>query len=472
MRFLSDRTSSTEGGPVRIRAGFTLIELLVVLVIVLIVSAAALPVVLPALNHRQVNESARLLQGAFVGAQDAAVHANAPRGVRLLPDPAIPTGSSILAANRMVAIEPAPDYSEGRLTARELDFNRDANVPYPGDPPAGGFVYPWDAMGNLTAPVLIVTEQPLQLTTLARNAPTSWFWNIRIGDKLRIGSSGWQYTVVGPMTIGPSAGNPELFVNVGVPGTTSPMDYGDGQGPREFLFLVNGVDDDGDGFTDEGWDGIDNDLDGTVGNPLVDTLAEWERERWVGSEAQIYQLSGGPLIDKAYTITRRPIPSANARETALPSGVVIDLTTWNQASPERTRAPVDRFTGYVDVMFSPQGDVVPSTVYSTPASFSMKDTFFHFWLAERQDLYEAGASVADPDLAKFAPFLPVPEGLNPNATNFLKGEYRIVTLFTRSGQITTNEVADFDLVPGNYNTAAYNPSAPFFKAQQGVRGGQ
>ena len=52
---------------------------------------------------------------------------------------------------------------------------------------------------------------------LLLNPPTSWYWNIRIGDKVRINNSGIYYTVVGPMQIP----NPELFVNVGEPGPTA-----------------------------------------------------------------------------------------------------------------------------------------------------------------------------------------------------------------------------------------------------------
>src|SRR5512135_390399 len=69
--------------------GFTLIELLVVVVIVILVSAVTLPTVLPALSHREVSESARILQAALVGARDAAIRANGPRGIRLMPDPAL-----------------------------------------------------------------------------------------------------------------------------------------------------------------------------------------------------------------------------------------------------------------------------------------------------------------------------------------------------------------------------------------------
>ncbi len=60
------------------RPGFTLIELLVVITIILIVSAVALPTVLPALQHRQVSEAARILQAVLAGARDAAIRDNAP----------------------------------------------------------------------------------------------------------------------------------------------------------------------------------------------------------------------------------------------------------------------------------------------------------------------------------------------------------------------------------------------------------
>ena len=89
--------------------GFTLVELLVVILIIGVVSAVTLPTVLPALAHRQVSESARTLQAAIEGARDAAIRANAPRGIRLLPDPAFPNSTAVpmLASNRIVPIEPA-----------------------------------------------------------------------------------------------------------------------------------------------------------------------------------------------------------------------------------------------------------------------------------------------------------------------------------------------------------------------------
>ena len=85
--------------------GFTLIELLVAIFIILLISAVTLPTIVPALNHRRVSEAARILQAALVGARDAAIHYDDPRGIRLISDPTLPSG--IIAANRILAIEPA-----------------------------------------------------------------------------------------------------------------------------------------------------------------------------------------------------------------------------------------------------------------------------------------------------------------------------------------------------------------------------
>ena len=295
--------------------GFTLIEMLVVIVIILIVSAVALPTVLSALSHRQIGESARLLRAALAGARDAAIRNNAPSGIRLLPDPVFTginpsTGrldsSLILASNRLIPIEPAPAYHEGLVTIDyEFELSR-LQVPYPG---AGGGYYPFGGSGPN---VLLLQESgfnPYVYPALP-NPPTSWFWNIRVGDKLQINNAGPWYTVVGPMNLTAADGNPELFVNVGQPGTQSPLPALYSQGNQtivyypEFLLLVNGVDDNSNGWIDEGWDGIDNNGDGNI-----DELAEWELEVWTGASASLAQ----NITNVPYVIRRRPAPGPNAR---------------------------------------------------------------------------------------------------------------------------------------------------------------
>jgi hypothetical protein len=149
--------------------------------------------VLPAISHRQVSESARIVQAAIEGARDAAIRADAPRGIRLLPDPAFPGSATAentpLAFNRIVPIEPAGEYDEGRVSIR---------------------LGPGPTIGG---PALRIEESQVSPGGQA-NARTSWYWNVRVGDRIRIGASGHFYTVVGPVV----DANPERFVNVGPPG--------------------------------------------------------------------------------------------------------------------------------------------------------------------------------------------------------------------------------------------------------------
>ena len=328
-------------------------------------------------------------------------------------------------------------------------------------PPGVTTYYP---AGSLA--MLYVEQSVYNPTTNLLNSPTSWYWNIRIGDKIQLNNTGIWYTIVGPMNIF----NPELFVNVGDPGTTPPLQRTLANGTNynpEFLFLVNGVDDNKDGYVDNGWDGVDNDGDGIV-DQITDSnnLSEWvEIETWQGA------ILNGNNQNIPYTITRRPVVSPGSRETPLPSNVVVDLTTWNAQYfntnfssttgisyvSERSRLPVDPTTGYVDILLYPNGTVVPTTEYSSPSSFGMNSAFYHFWLAERGDLFDPVANPGIPYLLPQVQNVDTPAG----ETRFLKGERRLLTLFTRTGAINTNQVETFD---GN------NPSLPFLAPQQGIRG--
>ena len=57
----------------RRQGGLTLVELLVVIVILLAVTAAAIPVVLPAVENRRIREASRLVTSYMAGARSRAM---------------------------------------------------------------------------------------------------------------------------------------------------------------------------------------------------------------------------------------------------------------------------------------------------------------------------------------------------------------------------------------------------------------
>lgn len=467
------------------RKGFTLIELMIVILIVSIISALALPTILPAIGHRQVSESARMIQGMIVGARDAAVKRNAPSGFRLIPDPqftgigpatyevgsvatanpyhGIMDPSQPLACSRIVPIEPAPNYSEGFINAihpNQVPASV-AAIPYPGP---GATTY-----GHTTA--LLITEEILDSTGLP-NPRTNWFWNVRLGDKIQVNNAGPWYTIIGPMTLGPKQDNTEMFVNVGVPGSISPIPVASAGTTlyADLLFVVDGRDDNQNGWIDEGWDGIDSD-----GKNGIDDVGEWEKESWQGASANV-------ATGLKYTIARRPTPVTASRDVILPSGVVIDLTGWN-GTQERSRLPVNPYTGYVDILVYPNGQVVPTTIYSSPSSIGMAGAWFHFWIAERGDVgffndpasavnywsLGQGTAPATPLLSVgvFSPLV-TPSPANPYTGPIIKGEYYLLSLAAKTGQLTSADSPGFD-DPASPINGSYNVSVPFQATQQGRR---
>jgi prepilin-type N-terminal cleavage/methylation domain-containing protein len=468
--------------------GFTLIELLVVIAIIALISAIALPTILTGLNERRVSESARVLQAILAGTRDTAIRANAPRGIRLLPDPVFNGTNGMLASNRVIPIELGPDYTEGLVSAVVLG-NLTQLRQY-GGAYYDTFVANNSAGINGTAinglpggTYLMLAEADFSggpPPSGVPNNPTSWSFNVRQGDKLRFNESGAYYTIAGPISGPPfSAATPnsERVISCSPSSPTVPL-AGQPNWKPEFLFLMNGQDDNGNGWVDEGCDGIDNDGDGIVdpgfnglddagfingvmypANGVIDEAAEmmigrgmageFEQEVFVGAQA------AQPPYNTAYTIYRRPVVSPGARETTLPAGVVIDLTTWNASQfgflPERSRLPVDAFTGYVDIMIDQNGRVITpgagsdgGGAYKNSPLSSLP--FYHFWLSERDGV------VAPPASPTTIPLLPIPPALT--------GERRLVTLFVKTGQIVSNSIQNFN---------AANTNTPYYDAQSGIK---
>jgi len=308
------------------KRAFTLVELLVVLFIVGLVSAATLPVLLPTLNQRQVQEGARIVQQALINARFAAMSSGRPAGVRLMPDPIYngPDATDLLrplAYNRMVQLEPAPDYSDGQLrihssgatTAEIIGFFQyciaqnlnwqNLLIGSPNNQPntlvSKGPQDPY--LNQLSATKYkdprIVLRQYKSETATGMNPspvePTSWSWNVRAGDRITVGTQNThQYVIAGPiaplnLTSGYNATtyNPERFINMGNPNLMTqfqlPTYYAKPVSPTpslyyssEILFVVNeenrmfnNIDDNGDGVIDPAYEGVDNNGKGFIDDP-------------------------------------------------------------------------------------------------------------------------------------------------------------------------------------------------------------
>ncbi|GAC1335712.1 MAG: hypothetical protein NVSMB14_03160 [Isosphaeraceae bacterium] len=470
--------------------GFTLIELLVVIAIIVIVAATTLPMIFAASPRQQISEAARLVQAKLSAARDSAVRAGKPHGIRLLPDetflaqtaaaqtPDNQNYRGILASSRIIDIEQAPDYTEGRL------FGFYANNYY------GPQVQP---IGNGGSVLVVYESKHDSLGSL--QSPVSWYWNIRVGERIRLNNSGRLYTIVGPDVVNnvldlTGISNPERFVNNGPQALYKPNI----SAAPEYLLLVNGEDDNADGYVDNGFDGLDNNANG-----IIDESLEYENEQFVGPQFTPFSLTTAnalpfpsvvppgttpPLINIPYTIYRRPVPTPGANDLALPSGVVIDLTTWNSPflpstpnnpapPPQRSRLPVDPFTHYVDIMIAPNGEVVP-TMPGQNALPYLNVPFYHFWIAQREDVYGPMYGVVPvgaipmnypPALNPNSPStpyqLPMPAGtINYSGPKVLKGDRRLVTLNIKTGGITALRIETF-------NGADIN--LPYRQAQLGAR---
>src|SRR5262245_47468134 len=107
----------------------------------------------------------------------------------------------------------------------------------------------------------------------------------------------------------------------------------------------------------------------------------------------------------------------------------------------------------------------------------MSSSFFHFWLAERSDIVamQLDQNGKPAPLVNGQPiYLPIgivnqelAQSSNTHSRLSLAGEYRIVTLFTRTGRITSSENVRFDNPLSPANGSTYNPNYPFLAIEQG-----
>ena len=139
-------------------------------------------------------------------------------------------------------------------------------------------------------------------------------------------------------------------------------------------------------------------------------------------------------------------------------------------------------------MLTPSGQVQPTRTFSSPAAFGLGASFYHFWIAERDDLHapqaQAGVAYTLPMMAG------VSAAANPTVGNGfpasgdaiwgntpLRGENRLLTLYTRTGNIVVNQVVPSEFIPATPTHAAYwtagflgtSVDQPYINAELGTR---
>src|SRR5208337_75219 len=209
--------------------GFTLVELLIVMTIIGLVSILVIPAVFTGLSDQRMVGSVQVFHGALVEAVGFAASSHSPCGVRLMPSPVNPDSLS-----QIVPLVTPPRYTDGLVST------------FPGT----------DYSALTPLPCLVIEQSPGYWVqsgptwTFQPNSPTSWCYNVRLGD--RILWAGKPYTACGPM----GQTNADLFVNPPgsyVNGVWTPVVYTrtytapDGvttaTAQPDYLFLVNGVED-------------------------------------------------------------------------------------------------------------------------------------------------------------------------------------------------------------------------------------
>ncbi|MFO0956955.1 MAG: type II secretion system protein [Isosphaeraceae bacterium] len=532
--------------------GFTLIELLIVITIMALLTVAALPTILSSLDEREILDAAGMLQSALLVSRDTAMRTGSASGIRLLLDPEVSTNGA-LAANRMVPITQAPDFNNGLIHLDKLSYTTTYTHPVSGatlpinfsmlvayehkfntagvDPDYSPTGWYWNirqgekmringasraytvagpllsgSSGNmavsnperfLNADILSGNTRVVSLPTFAPNyssgtvvppyvyqlAPDNWtpigppavppVWNYNSGG----GPLGNQYQVDTSFT-----GDPYHYVNVlnRIRLTAA-----------EYVVLFDGIDNDQDGFVDEGFDGIDNDGDGIIDpgfngiddngdgviddpaemllryNPMIPASGEYEPEDFDATTSKSVAAGSATAAPSRYVITRRAVVSENAKETRLPANIVIDLTMLDRYSstaislqPERSRLPLDPISQTVDILFGPNGQVIEDTAGINTLFNNRNLPFYHFWLATKSDVYGIAHTGGNPANLTLNPanarFLPT----SVSSPTTLKGQRRLVTLFPKTGNTVVNSLEDFTTIEQPYLDAQFGKREP------------
>lgn len=179
------------------RRGITLLELLVVMLILLMVTAAAIPIIAPAMQNRQMRESTRLVT-SFIGAAKArAVQTGRPVGV------VIERENGQAFAFRMAQVEVPPPYSGDVVGAK---------LAVVGVPESSASI---NAKVNFGALFVGSTAVWFHATEPAAGMLNTTL--LRVGDQIQFNGQGPHFTILGP--------DPDANGSIGDVTSTTPLEF-------------------------------------------------------------------------------------------------------------------------------------------------------------------------------------------------------------------------------------------------------
>ena len=399
------------------RVAFTLIELLVVVMILLVLATITVSAINITIDGDKVRSAARQIQSYLEGARSRASTAKAPRGVRFLLDPTDPR-----TVSSMVYIAPTDAWTEGTVFLTRADDDNDYDpVLNDGDDPFN--TTPPYNESNTDVWMLVGLDGALTASPYSVNNPaqaTNWIELykrevLRDGNRIQIpaGTGAW-YTV-------------------------------------DCRYLKRMV---------------DNNIAPSAANHPRLLLQQKYRQPAETAADQYSAFSG--LKPVRYVLELTPAPLPNQEPVQLPKGVVIHLdrsssdpdgllpsattapnpsrdptlrgnrlpASWKK-SPSTTTPPNPAgfdYSPYCDIMFSPRGSVT-----GPEASAGL----IHLYIGEQKDSdrdrTDWSAAAPGAGLNWSAPeYLPGQTASDPMGDPYQRGDKLIVSIFTRTGAITSN----------------------------------
>lgn len=368
------------------RAGFTLVELLVVITIMLIIVSMTVAAFNFASESDRVSAEAGRIQSFMAGARDRAIYSDEMRGVRLFVEPAppgSPGGPSAFSrtVTSLAYIAPGGTWSSPEHSSG-IDLLRiDGNILNQSPKSAG--LAGIDADGDF--------EDAADLLVKVRGANNPGWWNLKRrgwlvdGLKMRIpaGPTGNWYTI-----------------NTGLIDTSA--------APTDLQYLILDV-------------------------PYADEGNKGQEVAWSGLTYEI-------------ELPARVLPQ---EPVLLADGVVIDLD--GSSVPNSWRPPPPGFagnglySGYMDIWFSPRGNLIGAAAAKGLLHFYVCDAEDSLYLKE-QFVSSIGLSAFDASVAGGATFIPLDEirpanfGWVGTSEPYFVKDRMLVTLFAQTGGITVNRV--------------------------------